>query len=183
MTASVILDLAGTAALGALGAGGRLVIVIAPSPDLAPATTRIDGWPLAVQWASPFSELFAFRTEIIRAERGNEQRIAQRTRPRISYEFTSIADGDRLQRMLEVVAERQARLLWFLIPGSGATLTSSAAADDLQISVDVVPAWAQFGERIFLQSGRTVEVATVETTIPGGINLVSGLGQPSLRKP
>lgn len=54
---------------------------------------RIIEWTLPPNWSTPYEETLAFKTEVLTAFNGTEQRIALRHLPRRSLEFTPLFDG------------------------------------------------------------------------------------------
>ena len=57
-------------------------------------------FPFAPNWASPVNEIYEWKTEVLRAYDGTEQRRQLRTDPRRSFEYSLLQSGD-LAAMLE----------------------------------------------------------------------------------
>lgn len=71
--------------------------------------TRIIEWSIPPDWAEPFEETWAFKTEVITAFDGSEQRLAVRHRPRRTFRFAPTEAGARDRDMRRLLATWQNR--------------------------------------------------------------------------
>lgn len=113
--------------------------------------TTEDYWPFRINWGSGFEETFSFRTDILTSRDGTEQRIAERTAPRIGYRFTSLLSGTRFQRAGFLLSDKQARKLWVPHPRDYVRSTAVLSAGFTLVQVDATPAWLAAGERVFIE--------------------------------
>lgn len=148
--------------------GGGIVIAI-------PITgSRVTAWSWAPDWSDRMLERLEWRTDVLQAYRGEEQRRALRLGPRQAVEFGVTAEGDARRHLEAVLWNWGARVfavpLWF----DGLELDAPLAAGATAVAVD--PALRQFaaGELIMLlgETSRDVEVLEIDA-LGAGIDLVS----------
>ena len=135
------------------------------------ATEPVDFWPHRIQWSEGFRETYAFRTSVIAHRRGNEQRIAQRTIPRIAYDFMTWLDAADLRLAFLVSAYRPGALIHFPHPRESARLESAAAEGASSIEVDEVPGWLTPGAAAFLGAGGAGEPLQVGSVVGTTLDL------------
>ena len=130
----------------------------APSED-RPVVGTPDGRPFLVDWARPVDEAYQFRTEIIRSYRGIEQRIAQRTVPRITHTYEGWLDRSGMRQLARTLEVRQG-FLDIHIPHArdSAALSAAVAAGSSNAPFAEGPPWAGHAEQIFLVDGERSEV-------------------------
>ena len=135
-----------------------VTVVIQPAPD----QDRV--WPARIQWSSRWDEEFRFRTEIIRSRNGKEQRIAQRNRPRLTYEFESYLDPIAFRRTIPLMAENQGSPIQVPYPLDIAKLSFDVAPGDTSVQVEEMPAWAATGIFVILEGRPGRELVEVRAS-------------------
>ena len=137
------------------------------------AIDQADAWPFPIQWARPFEERYAFRTEIIVAYRGGEQRIAQRVNPRIGYGFEVFLNATDFPTAVTKASPEVGRLYYFPHPRNVATLMTATAmgATTAALAGSSLPGWAGEGRNVFF--GR--EMATIDSVAGQTLTLTSAL--------
>jgi len=90
---------------------------------------QIKGWGFPIQWARNYGEELAFRTEIITSRNGSEQRIAQRIKPRLKYDFESYLNFKDFQAAVRLLSENQGREIAVPYPRRRAVLTAPIVRD------------------------------------------------------
>lgn len=79
------------------------------TPHFTVVGQRIIQWTIAPDWAEGYEETLTYRTEIIEAFDGSEQRIATRHRPRRSLAFSPAVVAERSRRMKRLLSTWQHR--------------------------------------------------------------------------
>lgn len=150
-------------------------------------------WPILPNWVNPFTETWEYKTEIITARSGREQRIAQRTTPRKTIEYTAHVNADSMRQLSGLLDGHQhEEFIVAEIPRHMiATSVVSEDADEV-VSVDAIPDWVQEGIAVSVVSGRSVALRhigeidegdgtitfsdTAEDECPAGSYICFGLG-------
>jgi hypothetical protein len=140
---------------------------------LAVSGARIVAWSWPPDWTQGMLERLQWRTDVITAYRGQEQRRSVRLDPRQGLEFTVTAEGQDRRFMESILWNWGARTfavpLWMDGQELAATLTSGAS------SIPVNPANRSYsvGDLVMLigEDPRTYEVIEV-STLTGSIGLV-----------
>ena len=86
-------------------------------------------WGFPIQWARSYGEEIRFRTEIITSRNGKEQRIAQRVKPRLAYDFESFLNFKDFQKAARLLAENQGKEIAVPHPRRRAELTAETVRD------------------------------------------------------
>jgi len=148
------------------------------TPAVVIVGSRIVAWVFAPDWSAGILERLEWRTDILRAYRGEEQRRALRIDPRQTLEFTvapTDSDRRRLETLLWGWGSRTVALpLWF----DGLELAAPLAAGSSAIPLD--PSGRQFavGDLVMLRSAQAAfEVGEVATVSAGSI----GLSRPTIQ--
>lgn len=117
---------------------------------------RVTPWNWRPDWSKGIGEVLEWRTDVIEAEYGDEQRIAMRMTPRQTWEFTASASGTERQAMEATIVGWGSRV-WALPQWPhGADLVTDATAGALEL---VIPT---FG-RGFVPGGLAMLLAGVAT--------------------
>lgn len=95
---------------------------------LAITGNRVTPWTWRPDWTKGILEALEWRTDVIEAEEGDEQRIAMRLTPRQSWEFTASPDGVARQAMESALLGWGARSWALPLWPHGADLVATAAA-------------------------------------------------------
>jgi len=142
--------------------------------------TRIIEWYIPPNWGDSFDETLAFRTEVLVAYDGSEQRIALRNQPRRSFSFTPLqqGEGDRSMKRLLTTWQNRAYAMAYWPKPSTCPAGAPAGAINVQLDApveDLVP-----GGIIVFRLGddsRILEVSAVDGT---QVTLTAPLVQPVL---
>lgn len=86
-------------------------------------------WTFPIQWSRAFGEEFRFRTEIITSRRGNEQRIAQRQKPRMAYDFESFLNFNDFREAMLRLSKNQGQEMTIPHPRWFTTMTSGVEVE------------------------------------------------------
>lgn len=142
------------------------------------AISQQSAWPFPIQWARGFREEYSFRTEVIESRRGNEQRIAQRVNPRMTYDVDTFINVSNFPGAIQRLAENVGRQFYLPHPRNGGTsgVDRNPGSSNVQTSTGDVPDWAVTGERMFLVYGHDLEMVEIASvTGPDIINFTSTL--------
>lgn len=130
---------------------------------LAIVGSRVIAWAWPPNWGEGIVERLEWRTDVMQAYRGEEQRRALRIEPRQSLEF-SVTASSADRRLMEATlwnwgARTWALPLWY----DGVELSASAAVGATLLPADPSQRSFVVGELVMLTSGnvRTVEVAEI----------------------
>lgn len=96
---------------------------------------RITPWTWLPDWSRSILEALEWRTDIIEAEEGDEQRIALRVTPRQTWEFTATGQANQRQAMEAAMLGWGARVWALPLWPHGATLTGAVAAGATELLV------------------------------------------------
>ena len=130
-------------------------------PDPALGRLRPENWTQPIQWADGFEEHYQFRTSIIPSVSGKEQRIAQRSAPRIRYKFNGFLRPSEFRRTSLLTAQNVGDLMYFPHPRDDAKLVSGVSSGSNSIVLDRDVSWIEPGGTIFLVQGQLVAGAKV----------------------
>ena len=108
-----------------------------------------------------FEESYRFRTEVIESYRGNEQRIAQRVRPRRRYQYTGHILGDELSSTLVDLTANPGEI--FFIPHFEKPSRLSGLSDKgaQQITVEDIPPWLSPGRAAYIGGNSAEDIYTI----------------------
>lgn len=139
--------------------------------------SRVVVFPFAPNWSNDFTESLVWKTSVLRAYDGSEQRRSLRTKARRSFAYSAQLAGRspaRLESMLWGWQNRQ-----FAIPvwPDRARLPSQATAGDTQITINTTTYSFTAGAMLILYADeQTYEVAEIDTVQSGLILLKRPLG-------
>lgn len=112
-------------------------------------------WPFLPNFSSPFSVTIEYDTSIFTARNGREQRIAEREEPRVSFEFSIVANGEKRRRYRELMAYWQDRPFIVADISRNTRTTEIMLASDTTVEVEDAPTWAGQEDRaVVLVSGQ-----------------------------
>lgn len=131
--------------------------------------------PLQADWRGSVTETYEFKTEVIEARDGLEQRAALRENPRYTLEHRTLAFKTEIQRYLGDLVEGQH--LPFHVPQGWRRvfLSAAAAAPVSGLSVSEVPFWLVPGRRLVISGGGQVEAAEVLSITGNTVALAAAL--------
>lgn len=134
-------------------------------------------WPFLPNWVKSVSVTDSFRTDIYTSRSGREQRRALRSTPRKSVEFETLLYGDLLRRFDRAMARWQDQTVVMGDPTRSVRLVTGAASGATVLRVEALPYWLAVGERLVLQDGEDLRLATVSAIaeVPKEITLTAAL--------
>lgn len=145
----------------------------APDSTLYLTGARVLPWRWRANWAAGIVERLAWKTDVLRAYNGAEQRRALRIRPRKSYEFDCLVHGDGRRAFEAMLWSAGARIWAVPLWHDGQALTAALPAGSATVALD--PATRDFragGIAIFLgDDPQSVETAQIESIAGGTITL------------
>jgi hypothetical protein len=114
-------------------------------------------------WSNPVSVEYQFKTSVLTAEDGSEQREALRQTARVSLSFDAILHADEMRRQVADLAAGQHKR--FVVPARWRTvhLAAPATGGATTLSVDSVPFWLVQGTTVVLFDGDTMESVEVSS--------------------
>jgi hypothetical protein len=139
--------------------------------------SRVVVFPFAPHWSNDFTESLEWKTNVIRAYDGSEQRRSLRTKPRRNFSFVATLFGRspaRLESMLWGWQNRQ-----FAIPvwSDRTRLPNTQNAGDTSITLSTSSySFAAGGMLILYANETSYEVAEIDTVSSGAILLKRPLG-------
>lgn len=134
--------------------------------------SRVTAWTFAPDWSAAILERMEWKTDVLTAFDGSEQRRALRLAPRKAYEFDAFFLG-RARRYAEAAAWGWGARVWALpVWPDGVDTKADTAAGALFVSCDTEALDFEAGSfAIFLADVFTFEVIEVEDVAPGGLTL------------
>ncbi len=135
---------------------------------------RVTAWTWPPDWAQSMLERLEWRTDVLRAYRGQEQARALRINPRQAVEFTVTAEGDARRHMEAVLWNWAARVFAVPLWHDGLELEAPLLGGSTSIPLD--PAMRDFrvGALVLLlgETARDFEVVEVASVAGAAIGLV-----------
>ena len=159
--ASVVLQSIVIDDLGAIATDELTVQFQKKVPDPTSGRPLPENWTQPIQWADGFEEHYQFRTSIIPSVSGKEQRIAQRSAPRIRYKFNGFLRPSEFRRTSLLTAQNVGDLMYFPHPRDEVKLASGVSSGSNSIVLDRDVSWIEPGGTIFLVQGKLVAGAKV----------------------
>lgn len=102
-------------------------------------------WPFAADWDREVRLTYEFMTEVITSENGKEQRISNRSDPRITIEYDSIVAEFDYQRAAALLNAQQNAPVLMSDWSRPATLSTTSTAADTRLPVVEVEPWMRAG--------------------------------------
>ena len=132
-------------------------------------------WNYGPDWSAGFNVRRAWRTDIFGSRNNTEQRRALRTKPRLSLDYRTIAQGEDLESLSRNLRGAQNRPA--IVPDFArwARLTASSNDGDSTLTVSPLPVWAAEGQTLLLCGADGVERVEVESAAGSTITLVDPL--------
>lgn len=128
-------------------------------------------WPIMPNWSDPVRQTWEFKTEILRSRSGKEQRIARRTTPRKSMEFTAAASEENRRRLARILDKFQ--YVDQVVPDipRRVTATSVVPTGLAAFTVDDVPDWLKADTVVVVVNGADLSLRYVQS-VDSGSNTV-----------
>jgi hypothetical protein len=140
--------------------------------------SRIVLFPTPPNWASPVAETLSWKTDVLRAYDGSEQRIEVRSRPRREFAYDFMATGQDAARTLTALQGWQNRLYALPVWTDTARLELPVLAGDQALVLDADTRSFQPGASLVIyQDARRFELAEIDT-VGDTIQLASGVSRP-----
>ncbi len=136
--------------------------------DAKPRTGRIA--VTKADWARPVTASYEFRTSVITAYDGSEQRAALRQEPRMAVGFKTLLGTSGIERHLRDLTTGQADQFIVSMPWRAESLAADASGATLTLAN--LPFWCAPGEQVILD-GATEEVATVQSVSGNTVSLTA----------
>lgn len=128
-------------------------------------------------WSRPVQMSYEFKTSIIEAQDGTEQREALRSTARVEVAHQTLLTEAGMHRLHADLASDQEQLFVVPLRWRQADVAGLAGAT---LTVSTVPFWAEADARVVLSDGTTEETAQVASTGAGTITLTAA---PTLAVP
>ncbi len=137
-------------------------------------TTRV--FPFRPNWANPVNETLEWKTDILRARDGSEQRRALRQIPRRGFDYSLLVMHEMASLFEALVWNWQHRLYAIPVWTDIGKLTSAAAEDDEEIAVNTTSLGFRADDFALLwHSPTSYEVVEVDTVAADSLTLTAGL--------
>ena len=151
--------------LGNTTVNGSLIFNFSTGQQIVVPVTGLRGrlWPFLPNWDSKFAQTFEYKTEILTSRAGREQRIAQRTTPRTTIEFSCVATGDD-RKLLGRILDRYQHVDHIVpdIPRH-TFLAADVASGALTLPLEEIPEWLIEGTIVVLAANGNVAMNRVIT--------------------
>lgn len=125
--------------------------------DLPIQGIRARLWPFRVNWKDGFETALEYKTEIITARAGYEQRIATRQTPRKNFKFSSIANESKFREFIRFANYWQGRSTIVAEATKFGRLQSTALNGQGYLDLVAVPDWMAPGVLVVLMNKLTGE--------------------------
>lgn len=128
-------------------------------------TTRI--WNFAPNWRSSVSHTFEFKTDIVTARSGREQRRALRTAPRRTVEFQITLPDDQRRSFARTMAVWQNKSFTLGDPVRSVATTAVLNSGTASVTAAEIPDWLTAGAAVLMEnddSRASAVVLSVNTT-------------------
>lgn len=137
-------------------------------------------WPFGADWEREVRLTYEFMTEVIASENGKEQRIANRTDPRITIEYESLVAEFDYQRAAALLTAQQNATVFMSDWSRPATLRVTSTAADTRLPVIEAEPWmrADVAASIVWEGldGTVAISKTITTRTTNWLNLTTALG-------
>lgn len=148
-------------------------------------------WPFEPNWRNAVDVDLEYRTDILAARNGREQRRALRKAPRRQIGFAVTIGQSEMRTFHQVMTRWQSRPWLLADPTRSVACPDGAPSGSTQIAVDALPAWLTEGQTVVLGDATVMAVSSIDAdqmlltldaelseTVPAGAALrpaVSGL--------
>lgn len=128
--------------------------------------------PLVPNWASPIKETYEFKTDVLTARDGTEQRRSLRQSARLTISYEAVADDDRRT----AIERTQARIGEIVVlPNYLRAVRTTAAmpAGANTITISINPSWLAEGSTVALRYRRRVQLFDIESVQNGFVTFAA----------
>ena len=137
---------------------------------------RVVAFAFPPNWDRGVQETLEFKSSVIDNHDGSEQRASLRSRPRRSFEYTTLLRGGDQQRVDSLLFGWQSRLFALPCWPEESRLTAAANVDDNTLSLDTTHrSFVEGGLVAVYESPAKVEIREVSEVTPSSITLTAGL--------
>lgn len=145
---------------------------------LLPVTgVRSKVWAFVPNWANPVEVEYEFMTEIIDSRSGYEQRIANRTEPRMSIKFTALVNEGTFRQFIRQMASWQNRDTLMPDFSHGVPIVNSVDSGENTLVLEEASDWMVPGRTIVMVRGNASQadflVRKIEEVVGTSITLTS----------
>lgn len=129
-------------------------------------------FPFKPDWSQPINETIEYRTNVMTALSGREQRQGLRQIPRRGFDYRVMANNNDARIMDAMMREWMDR--WFAYPAwpDGSLLTTPVSAGAMAVNCDTIyRSFAEGEYAIFYTSSEVFEVVEVAAVTPSGLTL------------
>lgn len=126
-------------------------------------------------WVSSVTQEYQFKTSIITAFEGWEQREAMRETARVALQYRSALNTRGLQRHMGDLAEDPTGLFVIPVVWRNTELSASAASGQPDVTVAEVPFWLVPGASVVISDDQTEEAAVVASVAGSVVTLTENL--------
>lgn len=139
--------------------------------------TRIIEWSIPPNWADPVDETLSYKTEVLTAFDGSEQRIALRSRPRRAFSFTPLAAGAQSREMQRLLSTWQNRVFAMADWPRGVRCPTGAPVGSAIVILDEPLAGLEPGGVVVFRQGNTSRVLEVADVTGATLTLNAPLAE------
>lgn len=125
--------------------------------------------PVSVDWSNKYRQSFEFKTDIIEAEDGSEQRRSVRNEPRQVLEFDAIFSGDDMRNFQDFLVEYQPFKQVVPDPLDVGMASRVMLAGSSVMQVAERKAWMLEGTEVILRDGKRMETRTIGSSLGGNL--------------
>lgn len=137
--------------------------------------------PFSPNWSSGYTEVYDFKTEVIKSRNGKEQRRALRRTPRRRVEFEATLFRNQLTQFNALMTTRHDFTIVFPDLPQQVLLAQPLAASNTVVVLNPIPVWVQEGESIIVRDAlrqdqrRVIAVGPTGFTVsPGRFDMLAG---------
>jgi len=158
-----------------------IVFEFTPTEQVALPVTgvRAKVWAFLPNWTSPVEVSYEFMTEIIASRSGFEQRIANRTDPRMAIKFTTLVNEGTFRQFIRQMASWQNKSTLMPDFSHGIALIEDANAGHNTLVLEESVDWMLPGRTVVLMRGNASQsefaVRKIDTAVGNSVILTSDL--------
>lgn len=125
-------------------------------------------------WSSPVSASYTFKTSVLTAALGAEQREAIRETARLQISFQSLLrEGEYLRHQRDFAGDGQDQL--FVLPNPWRMMLLTAPSGASTLELDPLPFWAVVGASVVVEDNSNMEAGTISVIAGTTVTLQSPL--------
>ncbi len=148
------------------------------TPVLYVVGDRVITWAFPPNWREPVLERLSWKTDVLLAMDGTEQRRALRDVPRRDFEFRVTSQGDAMRRLEAMLFDWQGRVFALPVFTDPHVLSAPLAVDDFTIPVTTTYRDYQVdGLVVVMNNTGQAEALEIEAVAADSVTLKSGITQ------